>query len=62
MEWVSALAIPSACWDSNRFLEAFFAVPTMGAVLQIVNVRLPPEQIAYTISHAGSSMPSWSTT
>jgi fatty-acyl-CoA synthase len=42
-------------WDSNRFLEAFFAVPMMGAVLQTVNVRLPPEQIAYTINHAGSS-------
>src|SRR5690348_1294485 len=43
-------------WDSNRFLEAFFAVPMMGAVLQTVNVRLPPEQIAYTIDHAGSSV------
>src|ERR1700751_5303956 len=43
-------------WDSNRFLEAFFAVPMMGAVLQTVNVRLSPEQIAYTINHAGSSL------
>src|ERR1700704_568643 len=43
-------------WDSNRFLEAFFAVPMMGAVLQTVNVRLPPERIAYTINHAGSSV------
>jgi fatty-acyl-CoA synthase len=43
-------------WDSNRFLEAFFAVPMMGAVLQTVNVRLPQEQIAYTIDHAGSSV------
>src|ERR1700756_5485951 len=43
-------------WDSHRFLEAFFAVPMMGAVLQTVNVRLPPEQIAYTIEHAGSSV------
>ena len=42
-------------WDSNRFLEAFFAIPMMGAVLQTVNVRLSPEQIAYTIDHAGSS-------
>ena len=43
-------------WDSNRFLEAYFAVPMMGAVLQTVNVRLSPEQIAYTINHAGSSV------
>jgi fatty-acyl-CoA synthase len=42
-------------WDSHRFLEAFFAVPMMGAVLQTVNVRLTPEQIAYTIDHAGAS-------
>jgi fatty-acyl-CoA synthase len=42
-------------WDSNRFLEAFFAVPMMGAVLQTVNVRLSPEQIAYTINHAKCS-------
>src|SRR6266545_3832266 len=43
-------------WDSNRFLEAYFAVPMMGAVLQTVNVRQSPEQIAYTINHAGSSV------
>ncbi len=43
-------------WDSNRFLEAYFAVPMMGAVLQTVNVRLTPEQIAYTINHGGSSV------
>ena len=41
-------------WDSNRFLEAFFAIPMMGAVLQTVNVRLSPEQIAYTINHASA--------
>src|SRR5215467_5789084 len=43
-------------WDSNRFLEAFFAIPMMGAVLQTVNVRLSPEQITYTIKHAGASV------
>src|SRR6202167_5894026 len=42
-------------WDSNRFLEAFFAIPMMGAVLQTVNVRRSPEQVAYTIDHAASS-------
>jgi fatty-acyl-CoA synthase len=43
-------------WDSNRFLEAYFAVPMMGAVLQTVNVRLSPQQIVHTINHAGSSI------
>lgn len=39
-------------WDSHRYLECFFAVPMMGCVLQTVNVRLSPEQIAYTLNHA----------
>lgn len=39
-------------WDSHRYLEAYFAIPMMGAVLQTVNVRLPPQQIAYTLEHA----------
>ena len=29
-------------WDSHRYLECYFAVPMMGAVLQTVNVRLSP--------------------
>ncbi|MBL8439356.1 MAG: fatty acid--CoA ligase [Zoogloeaceae bacterium] len=39
-------------WDSHRYLEAFFAVPMMGAILQTVNVRLSEEQILYTLNHA----------
>lgn len=39
-------------WDTHRYLEAYFAVPMMGAVLHTVNVRLSPEQILYTINHA----------
>ena len=43
-------------WDSHRYLEAFFAVPMMGAVLHTVNVRLSPEQILYTINHANDDV------
>lgn len=43
-------------WDSNRFLEAYFAIPMMGAVLHTVNVRLTPEQIAYTINDGGATV------
>ena len=39
-------------WDSHRYLECFFAVPMLGAVLHTVNVRLTPEQILFTINHA----------
>ncbi len=39
-------------FDSHRYLECFFAVPMIGAVLHTVNIRLSPEQILYTIDHA----------
>ncbi|MBL8700108.1 MAG: long-chain-fatty-acid--CoA ligase [Alphaproteobacteria bacterium] len=42
-------------WDSHRYLECYFAVPMMGAVLQTVNIRLSPQQIAYTLAHAEAS-------
>ena len=39
-------------WDSHRYLEHYFAVPMMGAILHTVNIRLSPEQMLYTINHA----------
>mgnify|MGYP003331441121 CR=1 FL=1 len=39
-------------WDSHRYLEAFFAIPMVGAILHTVNIRLSPEQIIYTMNHA----------
>ncbi|MCF3946804.1 fatty acid--CoA ligase [Acidiphilium sp. AL] len=43
-------------WDSHRYLEAYFAVPMSGAVLMMVNIRLSPDQIAYTIDHSGAEI------
>ena len=39
-------------WDSHRYLECFFAIPMIGAVLHTVNIRLSPEEITYTMNHA----------
>ncbi|EJN16341.1 acyl-CoA synthetase (AMP-forming)/AMP-acid ligase II [Pseudomonas sp. GM78] len=39
-------------WDSHRYLECFFAVPMIGAVLHTVNIRLSPEQVLFTMNHA----------
>lgn len=39
-------------YDSHRYLECFFAVPMIGAVLHTVNIRLSPDQILFTIDHA----------
>lgn len=39
-------------WNHHRHLEAYFAVPSMGAVLHTINIRLSPEHLAYIINHA----------
>ena len=39
-------------WDTPRYLECFFAIPMIGAILHTVNIRLSPEQIVYTMNHA----------
>jgi fatty-acyl-CoA synthase len=43
-------------WDSHRYLECFFTIPMLGCVLQTVNIRLSPEQILYTLNHAGADV------
>lgn len=40
------------CWNNQHHLEAYLAVPCMGAVLHTLNIRLFPEQLAYVINHA----------
>ena len=43
-------------WDSHRYLECYFAIPMLGAVLQTVNLSLSPEQLIFTINDAGPSV------
>ena len=45
--------VGTICWTNRRHLEAYFAVPWMGAVLHTVNPRLHPEEIGYVVDHAG---------
>lgn len=40
-------------WNTQAHLEAYLAVPAMGAVLHTANLRLFPEELVYTIDHAG---------
>jgi fatty-acyl-CoA synthase len=39
-------------WDSYRYLEMYFGIPGIGAVLHTINPRLAPEDLAYTMGHA----------
>ncbi len=44
------------CWNHQEHLEAYLAVPSMGAVLHTVNIRLFPDQLAFVINHAGDKV------
>jgi fatty-acyl-CoA synthase len=39
-------------WNNQEHLEAYLAVPSMGAVLHALNIRLFPEQLIYVANHA----------
>src|SRR3984957_13089955 len=39
-------------WNNQAHMEAYLAIPGMGAVLHTLNIRLFPEQLAYIINHA----------
>lgn len=44
--------IGTLAWNHHRHLEAYFAIPCMGAVLHTINIRLSPQHISYIINHA----------
>jgi fatty-acyl-CoA synthase len=39
-------------WNHSQHLECYLAVPSMGAVLHTLNIRLFPEQLTYVVNHA----------
>lgn len=39
-------------WNNSAHMEAYMAVPAMGAVLHTLNIRLFPEQLTYIAQHA----------
>ncbi|MFE5674499.1 long-chain fatty acid--CoA ligase [Streptomyces erythrochromogenes] len=39
-------------WNNAEHVEAYFAIPSMGAVLHTLNLRLPPEQLVFIVNHA----------
>ena len=44
--------VGTLCWNHQEHIEAYFAIPCMGAVLHTLNLRLPPSQLAQIINHA----------
>ena len=39
-------------WNNQTHMEAYLAVPSMGAVLHTLNIRLFPEQLSFIVNHA----------
>ncbi|MEO8636735.1 MAG: long-chain fatty acid--CoA ligase [Gemmatimonadales bacterium] len=45
--------VATLCWNHDRHLEAYYAVPAMGAVLHTLNLRLHADELAFIASDAG---------
>ena len=43
-------------WNNAEHLEAYLAIPSMGAVLHTLNLRLDPAQLGYIAYHAGDDV------
>ncbi|MET9253789.1 long-chain fatty acid--CoA ligase [Streptomyces sp. NPDC003717] len=39
-------------WNHSEHIEAYFAIPSMGAVLHTLNLRLPAAQLTWIVDHA----------
>jgi fatty-acyl-CoA synthase len=48
--------VGTLAWNNYRHLEAYYAVPCMGAVLHTLNLRLFPEQLAFVINDAADKV------
>ena len=48
--------VGSIAWNGYRHMEAYFAVPCMGAVIHTINFRLAPDQLVHVINHAGDEV------
>jgi fatty-acyl-CoA synthase len=48
--------VATFCWNHQAHLEAYLAVPSMGAVLHTLNIRLFAEQLAFVIADADDAV------
>ncbi|MGW1883580.1 long-chain fatty acid--CoA ligase [Streptomyces sp. NPDC001970] len=44
--------IATLMWNNAEHVEAYYAIPCMGAVLHTLNLRLPAEQLVFIVNHA----------
>ena len=44
--------VATLCWNNVQHLEAYFGIPSSGAVLHTLNLRLSPDDLTYIANHA----------
>ncbi|MFF3406954.1 long-chain fatty acid--CoA ligase [Streptomyces sp. NPDC002742] len=44
--------VATLMWNNAEHVEAYYAIPSMGAVLHTLNLRLPAEQLVFIVNHA----------
>ncbi|MFJ3715674.1 long-chain fatty acid--CoA ligase [Streptomyces sp. NPDC090057] len=44
--------VATLMWNNAEHVEAYYAIPSMGAVLHTLNLRLPAEQLVWIVNHA----------
>lgn len=44
--------VATLAWNHWRHLEAYYAIPSLGAILHTLNLRLHPDDIVYIANHA----------
>src|SRR5271166_6488642 len=48
--------VATLMWNNAEHLEAYLAIPSMGAVLHTLNLRLEPQVMGYIADHAGDDV------
>jgi fatty-acyl-CoA synthase len=44
--------VATLSWNHYQHLEAYFAIPSMGAIVHPLNLRFSPQDLAYIVNHA----------
>ncbi len=44
--------VATFCWNNPEHLEAYYAIPCMGAIVHTLNIRLPAQQLVHIVNDA----------
>src|ERR1041384_2195966 len=44
--------VATYCWNHHQHLEMYYGIPSMGAVLHTLNIRLHADEVSFIMNHA----------